>query len=1275
MSNSPSSRSSAFKIIVRTLAILACLVLATVAALPSLLSSQWVKNTLLGWVNKDIPGHIEIGEISLHWSGPQDIRDVTLKDPQGNQIVTLKSAHADVSLFTLIFAPSESRDIDIENLNATLIKDSSGLTNIQRALQKDLAPPLAESKALSFPPIVLKNVNAHVHAANDKLPFTLQLNGSTQQGSLLGNFTVNAQLSHTLAQQVLHKNVKWSDFANNKESPLKLDANVTHMPVELLDQILAYNNPAYTGKLLKLLGPQLDLNITQNTTPKGIALQLKATSDNLNATAEALLDSSFAQGKPSTLNFTADMAFKGAPNPTHIKATATLPPPQEWESLLETMLSKVNLLGSVSGIPLPLLDQWLDLNGLLPTALGSSANIDLTVAPSNSKPIARIRWQSDYLTMNEASFEIGPTIIMQKPTQIQWQLNPAWVNAKFGSESFRLKKPVSAILTFNTLTLPRQALDSSARDTLIQNIDFQADLGMGPVTILTLPTIKAVTINNLVLNASSTKSDGIKLSMTSDVSQPEDLTFLRNVIGDKTKIVLSALVRMAPDTRALRVEDFNFSLDSELTRLQMKGRIHDSEYLVFTAPATLTYQLTSSGLSALGIDTRNLVFEHQSPLELTVEPSSIPFNLGDIEKLEMNGFIKFGDMAIGKHHAGNDVKAEIQQMAAEWEFDGVHQLISLDFSANPRLKQQAAGKVKGNILIDNWLHQKKVDFSKAKVRANASIYKLPIEILNVLLGEQDLLPIVGNALDVNAAADFSPLEKKGLFEINLASPHLKGSATLSLNPQGLHLYPNQTPAEINFVLTPGGYQSLRKWINDDDSPQFIITDSTHAKLKIQDMDLPFLADSFQLDYLKTALDMNLFIDNFNGVNQQTQQKIFLSNIQSHLHSKNIAQNLNFNMQAKGQTGQGISTSWNVVGFLENGLTSKGTLNRQNLSLSLDATISSLPISLLCQFVCINPHTIRQIDAIIGSTMDANLRANIKNMNGPVFANIKGKNGHLMVDGNIAGGLLLLNKDLTMQVNSSPQLSEYVLQEYLPIIKGMLNADQPIKLTIAKERFSLPLQEPSLSNVSVSQGTLELGKVHFASHSELAKVLSLLATSSKDQLVVWLTPLYFSIHNGVIKVERLDMLVNNRFPFAAWGTVDLPNDDVNMIIGLTGASITQAFSVPGISKSYILQIPFRGTLKKADLDKTKAAARLSALVAQAQGSTEGFVLGTVLHIAGGALSENPAPKPTTQPLPWNNLLEDKQEENTSSPKDKPSKNSTVEEIKKGAGSLLKQLLQK
>ena len=62
------------------------------------------------------------------------------------------------------------------------------------------------------------------------------------------------------------------------------------------------------------------------------------------------------------------------------------------------------------------------------------------------------------------------------------------------------------------------------------------------------------------------------------------------------------------------------------------------------------------------------------------------------------------------------------------------------------------------------------------------------------------------------------------------------------------------------------------------------------------------------------------------------------------------------------------------------------------SLNVDAQVNALQMPMLCQLVCTDDKLHKQVEAVVGNTLDATIKARLTKMNGPVFVDLKGKNG-------------------------------------------------------------------------------------------------------------------------------------------------------------------------------------------------------------------------------------------------------------------------------------------
>ncbi len=352
---------------------------------------------------------------------------------------------------------------------------------------------------------------------------------------------------------------------------------------------------------------------------------------------------------------------------------------------------------------------------------------------------------------------------------------------------------------------------------------------------------------------------------------------------------------------------------------------------------------------------------------------------------------------------------------------------------------------------------------------------------------------------------------------------------------------------------------------------------------------------------------------------------------------------------------------------------------EEADLAFHVNASHLPADLLCEVVCLEQLTHAKLEALLGPLINIDATVEQKHLSGPFQVVLNGAKGTFQLDAQMNQGYVTLNQPFYAEVTASPELGESVLQEIVPLLDGLVAADDRLSLTIEPEGFAMPINAMDLAHIQIGKMVINLGNVYFSNQGQVANILSALRVSQNNPINVQFTPIYLSIQNGVVHVERFDMLTLHRYPIATWGHVDLPGDKIKMSIGLTGKSLQQALGVAMPSRHYMMVFPLRGRIGHASIDKSKVAAKLAALTAQIAGGPQGMVLGTVLGLATGAYDTEPIPPPTTNPLPWEtegdanvtNPEEQTQDQN-SQEKGRRSKN-PLKAIKREASSLLQALI--
>lgn len=408
---------------------------------------------------------------------------------------------------------------------------------------------------------------------------------------------------------------------------------------------------------------------------------------------------------------------------------------------------------------------------------------------------------------------------------------------------------------------------------------------------------------------------------------------------------------------------------------------------------------------------------------------------------------------------------------------------------------------------------------------------------------------------------------------------------------------------------------------------------------------------------KAELHADLKADTLAVRNRKTKQEATLNALQGSVNSDDLSEHIMISCKS--------SDNIDIEATCNN-LFKMGRLNTTGASLDLRALAHQVPTSLICELAFLEPAICRKLSALVGTAIDANISVNLKQMDGPIKATINGENGKATLEAQLFDGVATLTKPFTAVVQATPTLGKEVLRDIVPILSDIMRAKNPITFTIATEDFRFPVRDFSLQEMRIGNASVDFGKMYLSNQGEIATALGLLNIRPKEDILVWFTPLYFSLKNGTVKVERADMLLMDRFPVAVWGKVDLLQDKVDLILGITPRALQQAFNINVNGRKKLLQLPIQGSTRQAKINMAQATARIAAITAQQEGSVPGKIIGTLVDAASGGLKDGKTPPPTTEPLPWS-ITPDTQTE--ASPEEKTD---TIKEIGQEAGNLIKKL---
>lgn len=1256
------------------------------AFLPTLVSSSWGKTKLTAWINQSIPGAVDLDTLSLTWRGPQRLQGVTLLDAQRKPVLTLEHITINASLFDLIRRTSIAGAVEWKSLNIHLIGDSEGNTNLLKALDKSCC----KEPFHPVNPVVidLKNTDGKISLA-DNMPMTMQLTGETQRNGSQGKFFLDAEMKGVTLQQVLEGNQTLAErLASRSDAELKVKADIANFPVDLLDQLISLRSSSPPGLLTELLGDTLNLTVNQQNIAKGISLNVIGKTPALSLNADVLVDQTLTLAKPAqaTLNLTPASI-------SHLKQWLNIKTPWELSSPAAVSLSIADLQVPLSALKSSFknfnaesvgIHATLDINQANLVHVVSKEPLDLrhvhaTVATEADAPKASVAVTGEAMHADQpAKIRLNVSIpkqILLKDTS-KLSLNDMTIEGEVVKAPLAfLDSFITSPVSLATLLGPQANLAFSMQPEsgrLLAAIQFKSER-------LEIPRIAFWLDHQITLHKSSPILLKVNPYMMGQLFPKLEAQLQGPATAQLTLNTCTIpMEHLASPWQTIQFWDLDATVkiaSARFSHVPHLGAFSLNDFLVhfFSTPSNVPVLSASFHLLPEGQNLLGNILGKKAQIKTSVEfeAGTKGQPVAKAIKIDFNS------------------DAAIKQLGTRWFFDPQLSLISVNFAGSTLPKQDRAaqidpqepapqtdsdfrqlrgehmaGKFRGSASLHNWKQGDTIDFKQAALNVRASADALPTELISLFSGNQELASILGDSVHLSMDID-TALSGQGNGAISLDVNSNRLACALDLDLGEVIRLGNKRPAVLSLTITPDSYAALRRYLNKDDQGQFTLTEPATAKLTLHSLKIPRTLSLFQ-----GGIEGDFHLDRLRGKDVLTDHSVSFDSFQGHITSKNIAEAVHFSMHTQGSNAQSTPSAGKIEGTLNRGFTPDGSINHQDLSLSFNANINTLPVSLLCQFVCLDPKLKQKIEALIGPTLNANIQAQLQQMSGPFFADVQGSNGHFTLDAYLNNGILTLNQDITAQLKVTPELGEHVLKDLIPILGGMLSAEHPISLTLYKEGFYLPLRNASPLNIQIPHGTLNLGKVRFSEKSQIAKAFNLLIPNSSSPLV-WLTPAYFSLNQGTVTLERVDMLISGNYPVAAWGNVDIGKDRVDMVIGLSGAAIAKAFHVTGISNNYFLQLPLKGRLNNASIDKTKVVGRLSALAAHSQGGPQGAVLGTVLDIATGGLTENPVPPPTTNPLPWQDLMAQTEESNDS--KTNPEKTlNPIKELEQGASSLFKKI---
>lgn len=1241
-----------------------------IGLLPRLISTPWGQNILTSWINRSIPGQIEIQHLNLQWGSGQEIQGFLLRDPEGLPIMGFEKISTNGTLWQIINKKIALQHIELQDLNASIVTDENGISNLQYALG---LPADRYYRLSSSSTILLSDVYAELNRLSKHSPLSLDLKGSTRQGNTTGSFDIHIALPFLQWQQLNQATENILDASKH----IKMTAKVVNFPVDFIDRVIALQQPEWNGIFRAIFGETINIDLDKEPEATDLSFNLALLSPLMQGAIKAkIIEQKLILQEPALFQF---QLIPNAINPFLQKYLSLIDPTTvkiSWDHLQFPLsfLTKNNLQEAkeldfkakvvadptyVDIFPIGK-TQVTQFQANLSSVSGAD-NIHASIqgqAQQEAEPFnfeLNTEWQKPsnicellqaFTKENRFTFKVShlPLNLFNFEEELsQILLNSLGSHIDFELEAHTFANQAGQLnLSIHTPYLQIQQAVFKVDPQEIQllaplKIDYQADRSIIPTFLQTSDYLSPrlplnLTLQNIKIPLTSDKHGNFNCSFQCKARTPDPLMA---VLGNSIQVFASSCFKMG-EAYNPEVACFKTEIKSDHLFLSTEAKWLPYSKLIFTSPTQLRYQLTPEVFQLTQVTTGNFYqLMNQPEIRLSFEPFQIILKDFSLNAFNMKGLLDIDHLML---QDSLGVNAQLQQLNIPLELHGSKNSVYLDVKGWVIADSQPnPSRISGEFLISNWLNQGQWDLSRLKIEANARLMRIPTLLISSFFAQHDLVPLIGSDLDIELKTliDRSQ-ETLGYWDMNLNGTYLhsrlrfKIQEALSLYnaPDSLYTIYEHRPkivAEVSWTLTPEGFQHLKTIFGDTvfDLKTALAKPVTFSG-QLLNLYIPLDKTTPQLKGSK--IQAVLKADELVWANEA--EPVPLS-LQAQLDTQDLSDQIDFNIQLNTQE----NTLLSIEGIATHPFDKTELLAPTEDWLQLKFKGHSISSKILSTFLLSSSYQ-EHIQNLIGMPFQIQGDCKVQHTQDcSITTSVQGTLGEVSFDGSIKKGILKLNKPFEWNYLLTPALTKKYFSQ--TILETAQKSEEPIKLVIQPQGFSLPvLPKTDFSQLHIENGKVDLGRISFLNKNELKKILNTFKTISEEQLTIWFTPVYFRISNDQLIIKRVDMLIAERYPLATWGEINLKTQQINMVLGLTAETLRQAFSINGLKADYLLQIPLKSKKGVIELDRKKILARLGVLVAQTHAEGKGKIFETALELISskGARDALP-PKPTTEPFPW------------------------------------------
>jgi len=1246
-------------------------------------SLPWILSTTPGtaWlckkVNEKTGVELQVGTLSLSWFGSQQLLNVTGEQKEQQLSFSCPQITTTASLCSILLN-QEIGDLILKNPHLTLSKPFKPSASLKRSSPQVAGMiPDIQIELSQFPwkgEVSIQEGSMKFDAPDldllefDKIQLQLHVMESKGFQGILHCVTLQKGVQGTIELT--------GSLSSANQCTFK--AAITQLPTRGIDQLATLLFPDYSGLLYNLIGPTLNLQCSLNS-------QADSGSIHIEALSSLVMVDLAAQSSNGVLSLTQPATLECQITPSLIEKLGIKVPSLKNLKLTSPTTLQLNIAQLQS--PFPLNKASVD---------ATSFQAELRLTPQTKGTLQTAPFMINTLTLSGSSPSFKESISWKGFCQISMQADVGELTLE-GNLTQPLSDNKEGNISVATKQFPLTLLNEWGGDLgplLGTHVDMTTSIDLNALdphlnfswhsSSLTIPSLNV-----------SLKGPW-KLTAPAPFSYTLNPTLIQGGILSELTAIQGSIQRFELAPHNWQGLQFEASLNTEKVVLQdSMNQSISSIQLILSAntlnkiAALIKSDKLNASLSG-SLNTEKNTFSLTQPLTaqyaLQLPQLTKPTNL----QLAVDPFTFSLSDPLSNGVKGQFFCAEAQFNTAEpfitlqntvmpFQWNEKEQRLTTQISSQTKGEEKENGSIQGQCTISPQKGSKKLELATASLEGNLHLSHLSSELLDIVMERPYMSLLLGTSFSADCHLNSTLMEQN--ISLKWTSPALKFDSSFTLNETGVKL---QSPCPIIWNLTPEAYRTLDRLITKQrqtafglSAPsqftallsKFFLPVTTKEEIQLfSDRFFPLAFQSDQLELVGTVTNPELtFID------KSSKETLSLSNLNSSIHKITGQTPFTSTLDSAVSTQNAQSSKSGSVSCLAKvdlpqGQDKTFDLSKCNAAIQLQA--KQIPSRVLDLFARASGRTDQPFTTLFGPTMHLVINTDLKELSGPIQFNLNTPTTQAELSGHLVNGALLLDKPFFSQLLVTKESSQLLLKEINPLDLSYIYSQSPVMLQIPEKGFYLPIYPWAPEKMSVPDASIELGKVVCRNEGNVNITLGLLKSKqfNKNQdLTLWFAPIDLSINTGVVNLERTELLIADTFDICTWGKIDLGKEYVDMTLGLTAQTLSQAFGIKNLPENYVLTIPMKGKMDNVQINTDKATAKVALLLAwQHKDIAAAFGGGPAAAIAGdllGAIATLPDAKanvpPPKHPFPWEIGQERKQPSQKSKKKmfktsDKPLK---------------------